>query len=127
VPGVSENTRLRLGHAGEELAADHLVRQGFRILDRNYRTLWGELDLVAFDGRALVFCEVKSRTTPPRYGTPFDAVHSAKRGQVRKMARAWLADRPHHPFASTIRFDAIGVLFDRSERLLALEHLEGAF
>ena len=124
---VSENARLRLGHRGEELAADHLARRGFRILDRNFRSRWGELDIVAFDGRALVFCEVKSRTGATRHGTPFDAVHPAKRAQVRKMARVWLAARPDRPFARTIRFDAIGVVFDRSGSLLALEHLEGAF
>lgn len=124
---VSADARLRLGQAGEELAAAHLLRSGFRILDRNYRTRWGELDIVAFDGRVLVFCEVKSRTSGQRYGGPFDAVDRAKRAQVRNMARGWLATRTDRPFARGIRFDAIGVMFDRSGRLLALEHLEGAF
>ena len=124
---MSDTTRLRLGGAGEELAAAHLARSGFRILDRNYRTRWGELDIVAFNGCTLVFCEVKSRTRGPRHGSPFDAVHPGKRGQVRKLARAWLADRPDRPFARGIRFDAIGVVFDPSGALLALEHLEGAF
>ena len=124
---MSENWRLRLGQSGEELAADHLARRGFQILDRNYRTRWGELDIVAFDGRALVFCEVKSRTAEPRYGAPFEALHPAKRAQVRRMARAWLAGRTDRPFAASIRFDAIGVVFDRSGGLLALEHREAAF
>ncbi len=124
---VSDDARHRLGRAGEDLAAAHLVRRGFRILDRNYRTRWGELDIVAFDGRTLAFCEVKSRRDDPRCGAPFEAVHWAKRAQVRKIARSWLANRPARPFATAIRFDAIGLTFDRSGRLLALEHLEGAF
>lgn len=124
---MSVDARHRLGRTGEDLAAAHLVRRGFRILDRNYRTRWGELDIVAFDGRTLAFCEVKSRTTDRRCGGPLEAVAQGKRVQVRKLARSWLADRPDRPYAPAIRFDAIGVTFDCSGRLLSLEHLEGAF
>src|SRR5436305_6444753 len=116
---MNANPRLRLGQAGEELAAAHLTRLGFRVLDRNYRTRWGELDIVAFDGRTLVFCEVKSRTAGPRHGSPFEAIHPVKRTQVRRMARNWLADRSQRPFASALRFDAIGLIFDGQRRLLA--------
>ena len=55
---MSNDLRHRLGRLGEQLAADHLARCGFEILQRNYRTRWGELDIVAFDGRTLAFCEV---------------------------------------------------------------------
>ena len=55
---MSGDRRQRLGSTGERLAAEHLERRGFAILERNYRTRWGELDLIAFDGRVLVFCEV---------------------------------------------------------------------
>lgn len=116
-----------MGRIGEELAAEHLRRRGFRILERNYRARCGELDIVAFDGATLVFCEVKARTAGGRLGTPFDAVHPAKRARVRRIAGSWLAGRREHPFAPSIRFDAIGVVLDRSGRLLALEHREGAF
>ncbi|MGZ4219172.1 MAG: YraN family protein [Solirubrobacteraceae bacterium] len=50
--------RRHLGQLGEQLAAEHLVRRGFEIVERNYRTRWGELDIIAFDGRILAFCEV---------------------------------------------------------------------
>jgi putative endonuclease len=129
--------RRKLGQAGESAAADHLVRRGFRILDRNFRTRWGELDIVAYDGRALVFCEVKARRAralrQPRSGAglaeapPLDSVHPRKRRQVRRMAGQWLAQRSDHPRAPVIRFDAVGVTFDPAGRLLSLEHLEDAF
>jgi putative endonuclease len=112
---------------GEDIAAEHLIRRGFRVLNRNYRTRWGELDIVAYDGRVLAFVEVKSRSASLRMGTPLEAVGVAKRAQVRKMGRGWLAAHPDRPFANAIRFDAIGLVFDRTGRLLALEHLEGAF
>jgi hypothetical protein len=58
VRDVSNDPRHRLGALGERLAAEHLIRRGFRIVERNYRTRWGELDIVAFDGQTLAFCEV---------------------------------------------------------------------
>ena len=65
---MSGDLRQRLGSAGERLAAEHLERRGFEIVERNYRTRWGELDLIAFDGRVLVFCEVKTRRAGSRRG-----------------------------------------------------------
>jgi putative endonuclease len=123
---VSDDRRQRLGRLGERLAAEHLIRLGFRILERNYRTRWGELDIVAFDGRTLAFVEVKTRRAAPGR-TPFESVHSRKRDQVRRMASSWLSERPERPFASVLRFDAIGVTFDAAGRLAGLEHLEAAF
>lgn len=127
MPRVSSDPRHELGRLGENLAAEHLLRRGFRVLERNYRTRWGELDIVAFDGHTLAFCEVKTRTAGDRGIAPFDALHARKRARVRKMAGSWMRDRRERPFAPTIRCDAIGVTFDRGGRLLALEHLEGAF
>jgi len=125
---MKSDPRARLGALGEQLAAEHLVRRGFEIVERNYRTRWGELDIIAFDGRTLAFCEVKTRRVS-RAGdaSPLDAVRGDKRAQVRKMAGRWLIDRTDRPRADTLRFDAIGVTVDRAGRLLRLEHLEGAF
>lgn len=117
------DARHGLGRQGEQVAAEHLLGRGFRILERNYRTRAGELDLVAFDGRTLAFCEIKTRVD----GEPFEALHGRKQVRVRRMALSWLAERPQRPRAQTVRFDAIGIRFDRSGRLLGIEHLEGAF
>ncbi len=127
MPGVDNDPRHRLGHLGEQLAADHLTRRGFEIVERNYRTRWGELDIVGFDGTILVFCEVKTRRLDARGQSPFDAIRHRKRSQVRKMAGSWLCERTDRPYADVLRFDAIGVTFDPSGRLLGIEHLEGAF
>jgi putative endonuclease len=124
---VSSDPRHRLGRLGEQLAADHLTRRGFEIVERNYRTRWGELDIVAFDGAMLVFCEVKTRRLDSAALSPFDAIRHGKRSQVRRMAGRWLCERHDRPYADQLRFDAIGVTFDPSGRLLGIEHLEGAF
>ena len=125
VTWVSSDLRHRLGARGEQLAAEHLERRGLRVLERNYRTRWGELDLVGFDGARLVFCEVKTRRAGS--GLPWDALGSTKQGRVRAMARQWLAERSDRPHTAEVRFDAIGVTIDAQGRLVTLEHLEGAF
>ena len=127
--------RRALGRRGEDLAATHLRRHGWRIVERNFRTREGEIDLIATRRGTLAFCEVKTliaRREPPASGPadPVESVGPAKRIQVRRMARAWLADggednRPprHH----CVRIDVIGVSLAPDGTLLRLEHLESAF
>jgi putative endonuclease len=124
---MSNDVRHRLGRAGEDLAAEHLSKRGFEIIERNYRTRWGELDIVAYDGETLAFCEVKTRRLGPGDGDPFDALRGLKRSRVRKMAGSWLIERTDRPYADVLRFDAIGVTFDPAGGLVSIEHLEGAF
>jgi len=124
---MSDDIRHRLGRHGEKLAADHLVRRGYRIIDRNYRTRWGELDIVAYDGTTLAFCEVKTRRMAGLQRDPLESIRLNKRSRIRKMASRWLVERTDRPRADELRFDAIGVTFDLSGRLVRLEHLEGAF
>ena len=123
--------RRALGALGEDLATDHLRRAGYRIVDRNFRTRYGELDIVAADDRCLVFCEVKTRIRGrPDAPGPFDSIGRSKRGRVRAMAAQWLGERRREvdePPQPELRFDAIGVSISPSGRLLALEHLEDAF
>jgi putative endonuclease len=127
-PARRGDPRPGLGAAGERIAAEHLERRGFEIVERNYRTRWGELDLIAFDGRVLVFCEVKTRRAGGSRGGPLEAVRPSKQARVRKMTSSWLRDRGRQrPFAPVVRCDAIGVTVDADGKLLSLEHLEGAF
>jgi putative endonuclease len=126
VRGVSIEAQNEVGRRGEQLAAEHLERLGFALVERNYRTRWGELDIVAFDGRVLAFVEVKSRRSAAGV-VPLESIRGRKRAQIRKMAGAWLIARRDRPYAQTLRFDAIGVTVDAAGRLVSLEHLEGAF
>jgi putative endonuclease len=129
---VSTDPRRALGALGERLAAEHLARAGYVVLARNYRTRFGEIDIIAADSRCLVFCEVKTRVAGlPRSGPsdPLDAIGPRKRRQLRAMAREWLAaentrDRPHRP---ELRFDAIGIVVTSRGVLASLDHLMNAF
>lgn len=128
VAAMGIDTRRHTGMTGEEFAVEHLVRRGFEIVERNFRTRWGELDIIASDGRTLVFCEVKCRRARgAAERDPLEGVRSHKRAQVRRMAASWLAERRERPHAEELRFDAIGVTVDGEGRLVRLDHLEGAF
>ncbi|HXE44719.1 MAG TPA: YraN family protein [Conexibacter sp.] len=122
---MSNDLRHRLGRIGEQLAAEHLERRGLAILARNHRTRSGEIDLIAADAKRIVFCEVKTR----RLGAsgPFEGLREAQTRRLRRMAAAWLRERHDRPRTAELRFDAIGVTIDAHGRLVALEHLEGAF
>jgi len=119
-----KDVRHARGQRGEELAAAHFERLGYRVLARNHRTRYGELDLVVHDGEHLVFVEVKTRRDGS--GDPWDNLHELKRSQVRRMAIAWLSDVKDRPYGE-FRFDAVGIVLDREDELVRLEHLEAAF
>jgi putative endonuclease len=119
---VPANPRQILGRAGERVALEHYQRLGFRLLDRNYRTPAGELDLILYDGDTIVFAEVKTR----RAGglDPIDSIGPTKQRQVRRLAAAWLAGPPRRPRARELRFDAVGIVIDAAGRLVALDQRE---
>jgi len=121
--------RQRTGRRAEELVAQRLAAGGWEIVERNARTRHGELDIVALDDTTLVFVEVKAGRAGGASGPerPVLAVDARKQRRVRRLATAWMAERRHLPRYTGIRFDAVGVTFDRSGRVLDIEHLPGAF
>ncbi|HZI91063.1 MAG TPA: YraN family protein [Thermoleophilaceae bacterium] len=122
--------RRALGERGERLAAAHLQRAGYEVLARNWRCRHGELDIVAADRRALVFCEVKTRVAGGRSGpaAALDAIGTRKRRRLRMLAREWLSTSAgSRPGRDELRFDAIGVTVNPRGALVALEHVEDAF
>ena len=123
-------TRTRLGQAAEDLVASRLAAAHWEIVERNARTRFGELDIVALDGAALVFIEVKAGREDADFGPerPILAIGPRKQRQVRRLATAWMAEGRHLlPRYAEIRFDAVGVTFDRAGRVTDFEHLKGAF
>lgn len=121
--------RQRLGRTSEDLVAERLSAAGWRVLARNARSRHGELDIVALDGRTLVFVEVKAGQVGATHGPvrPVHAIHARKQSQVRRLASAWMAEHRDLPRYTAIRFDAVGVSFDRAGRLVEIEHIPNAF
>lgn len=98
-----------LGRDGEEAAAEYLAAQGFRVLDRNWRTPLGELDIVALEGADLVVIEVKTRTSE-RFGHPLEAIDGRKRARLWQLAAAWCRARPEEARGRPVRVDAVAVV-----------------
>jgi putative endonuclease len=124
--------RQNLGREAEQLVADRLEGDGWRIVARNARPgeVRGEIDLIALDQTTLVFVEVKARRAGSSRGpeTPAMAVGRRKQLKIRGLAAAWLRDRGYRvPRHRELRFDVIGLRLDASGRLVEYEHLRGAF
>jgi putative endonuclease len=104
-----KDVRRQLGDAGEDLAAAALKKQGYKILERNYVTPLGEIDLVARHGKIVVFIEVKTRRSGV-FGGPGEAVHPAKQARLRRLADYYLKQKKLQ--SSPVRFDVVGVAFE---------------
>jgi len=104
---MSNDPRHHLGELGEQLAVQHLERRGFVLLDRNFRTRFGELDIVASRGNTFVFVEVKAR---PSAEAAAEALGPHQRARLERAAAAWLGMRgtrfaPQSP--ARVRFDVM--------------------
>lgn len=131
---MASATRQATGRLGEDLATEYLQQQGYRILARNARTSYGEIDLVAqqqipglqadshSSGQVLVFVEVKTRRSQS-FGLPEESVTSAKRAHMQAAAQAYLQANPE--LYGDWRLDVIAVRLDRQhDKLLEIVHFE---
>lgn len=99
-----------LGEYGERLAARFLAEQGYTILDRNWRCVRGEIDIVARDGADVVICEVKTRTSE-LFGAPFEAVTRTKLRRLRGLGGLWRDARPEDQRpVGPLRIDVVSIL-----------------
>ena len=121
--GMSTLTRAEIGALGERLAADHLTGLGMRILARNWRCRYGELDVIAAEPATdtVVFVEVKTRTGDG-FGGLAQAVTAQKARRLRRLAAIWLATQDRRWVA--VRIDVIGVRIGR-RRTPEIMHLQG--
>ena len=122
------NTRRALGQQGEELAAAHLVKLGYDIVARNWRTRSGELDIVAHDSDWLVFVEVRARrigraASAPMLGRPEESVTPRKQLQLVAMADAYLFEMP---WSGPWRIDVIALEIRPDGSVARLNHLRDA-
>jgi putative endonuclease len=112
-----------LGERGETIAVAYLKGQRFAILERNFRCKGGEVDIVARDGKTLVFVEVKSRRNEA-YGPPQLSVTPFKQRQISKAALTWLAKNGKQDCSA--RFDVIAIML-RDHEVPAIDHIRNAF
>lgn len=121
-PGLSNK---ELGAIGEQYAAAWLGKLGWQVLARNWKTRFGELDIIMITGEHIVvFVEAKTRRAR-RFGTPQEAITSHKQAHLRHAAALWLAGPGKSIYRTGIRFDAISILLEGNAP--KVQHIPGAF
>lgn len=81
------------GKRGEEIASLYLTQKGYRLIEKNFRTRWGEIDLIATKKHQLIFVEVKMKTSD-RFGSPAEMISTRKISQIKKVATIFLQSHP---------------------------------
>lgn len=117
------NTRKKLGNRGERIAASFLRKQGCQIIEKNYHSRLGEIDIVAKEGESIVFVEVKTRRSAD-FGLPEEALSYDKRRRLSKLALNYLAHRRIE--GSNCRFDVVSILMDNN-KVKHIELIKNAF
>lgn len=117
----SQKAAESLGKYGETVAATYLSNLGYQIVERNWRTSTGELDIIAYRDGILAFVEVKTRTSAA-FGHPAEAVGNKKLRRIQVLAAQWLTQQP--TYFPSIRFDVIAVHYAK-QGSADVEHLQG--
>jgi putative endonuclease len=116
------------GIAGEQAAAEMLAALGYQIVERNFRTKYGEVDIIAVDRSTLVFCEVRTRAGSDAIAYALESIGPGKRMQLRKMAREWFRlSTVGCPNTRGTRFDAVAVAIAPDGRTVSVKHVRDAF
>ena len=114
----------KLGDLGEQIAVQYLREKGYPILERNYISKLGEIDIIAAINKDIYFIEVKTRTRND-YGLPQEAVNQAKQRKIIKTAIAYLKSEGYSDY--NCRFDIISVLMDKNNHPQSIDFIENAF
>ncbi len=115
--------RKQLGNWGENLAAKTLQERGYTIMERNYRTPYGEMDIICRNQEAVVFVEVKTRTNRA-YGYPEDAITAKKRAHLEETALSYLQEHPE--VNGAWRIDVISIEVKPGSESVEIEWFENA-
>ena len=113
----------RIGDIGERIAAEYLEEKGYLILVHNYRTRFGEIDLITQNGDDLVFVEVKTRTNTV-FGLPEVSVTPAKLEKIESAALLWLQDHPD--IRDNWRIDVVAIILNKEKEVVDIQHFINA-
>ncbi|MDH5185935.1 MAG: YraN family protein [candidate division WOR-3 bacterium] len=114
--------KISLGKQGEKIALSYLKSKRFKIIEKNLRNRFGELDIIAQDKKTLVFIEVKTRTSEA-FGNPIQGIDKRKQYRLRMLAQKYIAEKGL--LEQEVRFDVLGIL--QTGKQTKIEHIPNAF
>ncbi len=119
------DTRKLLGRLGEDEAQKYLEEQDYKILEKNFKCSQGEIDIIACQGKELVFIEVRTRSSLG-FGEPYESINKTKQKKLIRLAQYYLKYK--NIKNCNIRFDVVSVLADRKDfKVIKIELIENAF
>jgi len=111
------------GNRGEAIAAEYLQKKGYKIIERNFRTRFGEIDIVCWDGKILVFVEVKTKMGHD-FGEPEEMVNKRKLSQVKRMGEVYVQDKG---LGCLCRVDVVAIVLENNGLIEKLEHYQAVY
>lgn len=111
------------GNKGEELASTYLEKMGYRIIERNFRTRFGEIDIICWDAQTLVFVEVKTKIGHD-FGEPEEMVNKSKIGKVKRMGEVYLQDKG---IEVPCRVDVVAIVLENNGSVERIEHYQAVY
>jgi putative endonuclease len=124
LPAPALDPRHTLGQRGEQAAARYLRKKKYRIIEQRLRSPLGEIDIIAVDGRTVVFVEVKTRRSSA-FGRPSQSLRTTQQARLSRSASAYL--KLHGLLQNASRFDVVEILWPREQRLPNIRHIPNAF
>ncbi len=110
-----------IGKLGEDFAVTYLQEKGYKIIERNFRKRYGEIDIISTKDGILVFVEVKTRKSS-RFGTPLESITPWKLRELIHTAQLYAMANPRLP--KSLRIDAISILLNSDNKISTIEHVE---
>ena len=114
----------KLGKTGETIASEYLMKNGYIILEKNYRNFLGEIDIIVKHKNEVIFIEVKTRKSN-QYGYPEETIHLAKQKKIIKTASGYITGKMLK--GKNYRFDVVLIYFSKNNNIEKIRHIENAF
>jgi len=118
------NKRQQMGRRGEDAACEFLVRRGMKIIDRNWKCGYGEADIIATEGKTLVFCEVRTKSNFGK-GSPAESITYKKRERYYKLIHVYRSRTAIRH--NSVRFDFIGIYVNKDRQKARLHYIRNAY
>ncbi|MEX2104340.1 MAG: YraN family protein [Bacilli bacterium] len=120
-----KDRRKERGRIGEESAAQFLLKKGYRLVEKNWRCKFGEIDLIMKEAETLIVVEVRT-TSSNRFGLGYESVDFRKQMKLKTLTNYYIQSRKINLLSTKVRIDVVSVLLDKGEQVISVTHIPHA-